>query len=388
MKYFTSSKLNNHSKTIFIILALVIFGIFITKYFQKHGALPASPPGVPVVVLKTKLQDLPITFSYPARVSGYRNVAVLSQVEGILKEILYNPGQMIVEGSNLFQIDPVIYLETLKNAEGKLQQAKSNLWQTERSFERAKRLYKVKAISLEELDIITANLQIAQSAVVQAQAGVMKAQTNLSYTLVKAPISGMISKEIQSVGSLISSRPDGNLLTYIVQTDPAYINFSFPTADYTKRQELIKRGKLFVGDDEKLKVAVRLDNFMYNIKGKLSFIDNFIDLKTQSILARAELKNPNNKLIPGAFVTAVVEGFNYKNIALVPDQAVIQTKDGPFLYVVTGERATMKKVELGEIANSNRIILHGLEDGDLVITEGMIKVRPHSEVKISKVVSQ
>jgi membrane fusion protein (multidrug efflux system) len=380
-------KLQNHFKSILAFSAICILGVFAYKYFQKPPGIVGKAGGAPVVVQQAKLQDVPITFSYPARITGYRNVAVLSQVDGVLKDILFAPGQMVEEDADLFQIDPIIYLESVKDAEGKLQVAQANLWQTERAFERANKLYKVKAVSLEELDIATANLKKAQSAVIQAQADVVKAQTNLSYTLVKAPVSGMVSKESQSVGSLISTRPDSNLLTYIVQTDPVYINFSFPTSEFMKRKELMKKGKLYSRNDEELEVAIKINNDLYDFKGKLSFVDNFIDLQTQSIKARAEVDNPSNKLIPGVFVTAIVEGLNYKKVALIPDQAIIQSKEGAFLYVVKGGKATMKKVDLGEMIKNNRIIREGLEEGDQVIIEGMIKVRPFSEVTISKVIS-
>lgn len=366
------------SRLIPIIIGLAVLGIlawFGYKMFgQKQDQAPQMPPPS-VSIVTVKPADIPLTFEYAGRTAGSKEVEIRARVSGILLERTYEEGSEVKAGQILFKIDPASF-------EASKAQQQALLTQTQRNWKRVEELYKEKAVSAKEYDD-------ARAAYEQAKANTDTARINLGYTTVKAPITGITSKEGLSEGSLVTA--DTSLLTRLTQLDPLYVEFSYPDADAVSQKQDVAAGKLLLPQDKKLRAEIHFgDGTVYEKEGIISFTDSIVDPETGTVRARAVLKNPDNAILPGLFVRVVVKGFSAAHAIAIPDRAIMQGPQGTFVYVVTPEnKAAIKPVTLGRLLKNGkeqplRLIDSGLQEGDKVITEGMIKVRPDSPVTLAE----
>ncbi len=357
-----------------VVLLLVIWLIFGHGKHDAQQQAGGAPPPPAVTVENIAPGDLPLTYEYSGRTAGSREVEIRARVSGILQKRTYVEGQWVQEGTTLFQIDPATF-------EAALSQAQAKMVQTQRDWKRAQDLLKEKALSPREYDS-------AQNAYEQAKAELKTARINLDYTTVAAPISGFTSKESLSEGSLVTANT--SLLTRLTQLDPIYVDFAYPDAEAIALRRNIAAGTVGLPTDEHLIAEIHLgDGRVYNHEGTIDFTDSIIDQETGTVRARAVVPNPEGTIFPGQFVRVVVKGFVQKNAIAIPDQAVMQSPAGQFVYIVGADnKVGMAPITLGELNGTMRLVESGLKAGDRVITEGMIKVHPGSDVTIDKTVDQ
>ena len=300
-------------------------------------------------------QDLPWNMEYPAQVVGSLDIQVRAQVGGILEARLYNEGEYVEAGTQLFQIDDEPYKVALEKASGALAQAQAEEKRTRRTYTRMKNLRADNAVSQQDYDNALSAYETAKANVQVAQAGVNDAQINLGYTRVTAPISGITGKEAQSAGSLIA--PDGasGLLTSMVQINPLHVNFSMPSSQFNQLAAGFNAGQISLGDttkdtppedeqayrdadanDVSVYVEAILPNGnLYPERGKIIFFDSSENVQTSSLEIKAEFANPEHRrlLMPGQFIRVRLVGVVYKNAVLVPTSAVLNTAQGLIAYV-------------------------------------------------------
>lgn len=330
------------------------------KEDKNNAAMIPPPPQITVVEVKPG--TIPLTYEYAGRIAGSREVEVRARVSGILLKRVYVEGQRVKEGDVLFKIDPEPLKATLAQAEAKFHQTESN-------WNRVALLYKEKAVSGRERDE-------ALSIYEQAKAELRTARINLNYTTVKAPITGVTSKEALSEGSLVQA--NSSLLTRISQLDPTYVNFAYPDAEALRQRHAASK------KNQQLSVMLKFgDGTTYPHEGQVDFTDSIIDTDTGTVQARAVAPNPESTLMPGQFVRVMIKGIVQENALAIPDQAVMQGPQGTFVYTVNAEgKAAIAPVTLGVSTEKGRIIEKGLKPGDRVIVEGLIKVRPDQPVQI------
>lgn len=350
-------------------VAVVFFGY--RAIFSGDAAPQHQMPPAPVTVEEVHIKDIPLTYEYSGRTAGSREVEIRARVSGILQKRTYVEGSEVEKGQLLFRIDPAPF-------EAALAQAKALMVQTERDWGRVSDLYREKAVSSREYDE-------ARSAYEQARAALKTAQINLDYTTVTAPITGVTSKEGLSEGSLVTA--DSSLLTRVTQLDPLYVEFAYPDSDAISQRMDIASGALTLPEDGKLRAEIHFgDGTVYPEEGVIDFTDSIIDAQTGSVRARAVVPNNGNNILPGLFVRVVVKGFTRPASIAIADRAVMQGPQGQFVYVVQDGNAAIKPIKLGTVITSEgkrlRLVTEGLEEGDAVITEGMIKVRPGAPVSI------
>jgi len=363
-------------------VALLAAGLF--------GAAVASPqaqPNMPppeVAVAEMRASDVPLTFEYAARISAYRHVEVRARVAGILLSRNYNEGAEVKEGDILFQIDPAPYEAARARAEAQLQQEQANLDRYTKDLDRAKQLFNRQVGTEKNFDDASANVALSKALVAAAEAQVKTAKLDLGYTTVTAPISGITSLDAMDEGSLVGTTADNSLLTEITQLDPAYVNFSFTDRELGQLRALIDSGRASRPDDG-LNVRIQFgDGGFYPAEAKVNFTDTTIDQQTGTIRARAVVPNPDRKLMPGQFVRAIVNGVILHKAYVVPQAAVMQGPQGPFVYIVGAEnKAEIRPVVLGREVEGGWLAESGVKDGDKVITEGVIKVRPGAPVVVA-----
>lgn len=344
---------------------------------SKHMPIPM------VAATKIVRKNIPMSLEAPAKITGSLEIQIRAQVNGILKARLFQEGQYVKQNEKLFEIDPAQYNAALTRAQGTLAQTESELRRTKRDYARMKKLHKEGAISQKEHDDSLSAFERASANIKVAEGSLHEAQINLGYTVVRAPISGIARKENQSVGNLISATNESSLLTSMVQICPLHANFSVSGTIWSGIAKKHVNGelKLLKFDDYKVQVILA-DGSFYQQIGKIIFVDSNVDNLTSSVSIKAEI--PNNEqqkvLLPGQFVRVKLIGAEYENALIVPVSALISVPDGFIVYTINADKKVESHSVTAELVNNDAIITSGLEEGDLVITEGIIKVRNGSTV--------
>ncbi|PTQ67427.1 efflux RND transporter periplasmic adaptor subunit [Pseudomonas sp. GV071] len=368
-------------------LSLITLSLFGTVSQAADAPAAPAPPPPEVTVEVAKAETFPIVLEYSGRTAGYREVQVRAQVSGILQQRTYEEGSKVKAGQVLFRIDPRPYQAALMRANGALAQAQARYRQTDRDLKRIRELQKKGFASESELDNAVSNFEQSKANVEAAKADVETSQINLDYTTVVAPISGITSKQTVSEGSLVvASDPNASLLTQLTQLDPLYVNFAYPDTAAERLREGVQSGKVSMPSDGKLFAQLKFgDGSDYPLEGRVDFTDSFVSSGTGTVSARAVVPNPNQNLLPGQFMRVVIKGLTRANAITVPERALLQGPKGTFVYVVDEQGlAHARQVTTGPTSEGRWVIEAGLNVGDKVIVEGVLKVRPESPVKASE----
>ncbi|GAU82078.1 efflux RND transporter periplasmic adaptor subunit [Bosea sp. BIWAKO-01] len=348
---------------------------------QAQGAAP--PPQVTVV--EVKAGKVPLTFEYAARVEASREVQVRAQVGGILLKRNFVEGAEVKAGDILFEIDPRRYEADVAKAKAQLQQAEAQLAQATRDAERYTRLAQSGSGTEKARDDALSAKELATASVAVAHADLNVAELNLGYTNVRAPISGVTSREELPEGSLIGTTGDSSLLTKITQLDPVYVIFNSSESEVAEVRALLEAQGIWERAGEVLSVKLTYgDGRVYAQPGVIDFASSGLDPETGTLRLRAVVPNPEHRLLPGQFLRAIVMGVVLNDAIVVPQAAVSQGPRGQFVYTVDSQgKAEARPVVLGRQVADGWIVTSGLKAGDKLITEGIIKVRPGAPVSIA-----
>lgn len=361
-----------------IIFAFTLSALVIACGKEDQPAQNAAMmQALPVSVLNVQPVAVPIQAEAVAQTEGAKEVEIRPRVGGILLKKLFEEGAAIKEGQPMFLIDPVPYQTQVAQVQALLAVQKARVDQTQREAERLRKLLETKSISQREHDNAVTDNAIAKASVQQYEASLHEAQLNLDYAKVKAPASGMAGRFLFSEGALVSANT--SLLTTIVQTSPIWVRFSL--SDY----ELAQLGGMLTSETVESIALILPDGTEYPEVGKLNFSASQIDpaLGTQQL--RAEFKNADKKLIPGQFVRVRVTTGSRDGVFLVPQTAVMTGDTGKFVYVAENDKdgktiATVRPIQEGGWQGQNWVVLEGLNQGDKVIVDNLIKVRPGAPI--------
>jgi membrane fusion protein (multidrug efflux system) len=351
---------------------------------NKGAGSASGPPPPEVVVVTVQPRDLPATFEYVGQVAGIREVEVRPRVSGILEHWNYKEGSAVQAGQSLFTIDPEPFKAALEKAEAELASAEASLSQAARNAARLKPLWEAKAVSQREYDDAVSTEQVGAANVKSAQAAVTQARLNLSYTRVEAPISGITSRALKSEGSLVDAQQ--TLLTTISQLDPIHVIFSFTETEHLGFTRAMSEGRLKLPKDGKFDVKLKLaDGSEYTRNGKVDFTDVRVNTNTGTIEARAVIPNPERLLRPGQFVRVQLSGAIRPAAISIPQRAVLEGPNTKMVMTVNAQGVVEPRpVQVGEWSGEDWIITGGLNPGDRVIVDGVVKARPGSPVKIAE----
>jgi membrane fusion protein, multidrug efflux system len=334
---------------------------------------PQAPPAPEVTVQTVDSQPVPLELTYPARTVGSREVEVRARVGGIVLKRRYQEGSRITQGQPMFQIDPEPVRARVASARAEVAVAKARLEEARLNRDRVLPLFEKNAVSRSRRDEAVSGFDVAQANLQAAESQLRMAQLDLEYTDVRAPISGLTSREVLSEGSLVSTDQQSSLLTKIVQVDPLYIEFTVPEAEAAMiRSGLAPANKSAPPPGVKL---VLEDGSEYPQPAQVTFVDNAVDVNSGTVRVRAVLPNENAQLIPGQFIRAKVEGVMLSSAVSVPRKAVMSGPQGSFVWLVGADsKAQMRPVQVGRSMGNNVIVTEGLQPGDRYIVEGVMKV--------------
>jgi membrane fusion protein, multidrug efflux system len=362
---------------------------FLLNGCKKEKASVATVQTVEVTAVKVEPRTVPITFEWIAQTESSRQVEIRARVDGILEKRVYREGSLVHEGEVLFEMERKPFEARLALAKAELGEQEARLANARQTLARVKDLSQKSVLSRQDLDDATNSERAAAAAVEAAKAKVTEAELNLSYTTIRAPITGLSSYATKHDGSYIGAGAD-SMLTYVAALDPIRVNFSVSENQLLRFRDEIKAGRLVVPPDDAFEVEVVLaDGQIHPQKGRLTFGDLAFSRDTGTYLVRAEVPNPEGDLRPGQFVHARLLGAVRPNAILIPKRSVLQGAQGSFVWVVGPQsKAELRPIELGDWYGDDWFVNEGLQAGETVVVDGGIKVQPGATLKVVEPAAQ
>jgi membrane fusion protein (multidrug efflux system) len=347
---------------------------------QKAGPAAGGPPPPEVAVLTVRAQSAPLSTELPGRVEASRVAQVRARVTGIVQKRLFREGSDVKAGQPLFVIDPAPYQAALESAKAGLAKARANEVQAAALATRYKPLREANAISQQEYVNAQAAQAQAEADVAAARAAVQTAQLNVDYATVTAPISGRIGRALVTEGALVS-QAEATQLALIQQIDPVFVNSTQPEADVSRLRQAARAAGGQPAQSTPVRIVLE-DGTELPQRGRLLFSDISVDPTTAQVTLRAEVPNPQSRLLPGMYVRARLVQGSIEGAILVPQQAVTRGSQADTVLVVGADgKPAPRPVKIAGAQGEQWIVLEGLKSGEQVIVEGFQKMRPGAPVK-------
>ena len=347
------------------------------------SAAPQAPQVSVAEVLKRPVTDYD---EFTGRFVAVERVEIRPRVSGYISSVSLTPGSEVKKGDLLFTIDPRPYEAALKGARADLARAKAQLELARSERDRAVKLLDQHAISKEEFDSRASSTEQGEANVEAAAAALDNAALNLSWTRIESPISGVVSREEVTAGNLVA--PGQTLLTTVVSVDKIYVEFESDEQVYLKYAALTRAGERGNARNSQLPVWIGLaDEKDTPHQGQMVFLDNALDAQTGTIRARALLDNKERRFTPGLFARVKLEGSAKYDAVLVNDSAIGTDQNVRYVFAVGADnKVEYRQVKLGPVVGDGlRVVRDGLKPGELVVVNGLQRVRPGVTIAPQKV---
>jgi multidrug efflux system membrane fusion protein len=347
-----------------------------------HSAVNAakSPPAAPVTVAEVIHRPLRDWSEFTGRLEAVQSVEIRPRVSGYIDRIGFEEGVRVKKGQILFRIDPRPFRAEAERQLAARTRALSELDLAKANHARAQRLIGENAISREEFERLSSADAVAASDLAAANAALSAAKLNLEFTEVRAPIDGRVSRALITQGNLVSS---DSLLTTIVSDDPVYASFDADEQTFLRYSR--NAANRTAGEDPVYMGLTDEKDFPH--RGRLNFVDNQVDRKTGTIRTRAVFANPDGIYTPGLFVRIRLVGRDTRDAVLIDDRAVGTDLGKKFVFVLKGDSTVeYRGVELGADVDGLRVVDGGLGVGEVIVVNGLQRVRPGALVSATKVI--
>ncbi|MEX0619871.1 MAG: efflux RND transporter periplasmic adaptor subunit [Pseudohongiellaceae bacterium] len=366
------------------ITAIVLAGGALAAWFISVQPTPEAAPGAnqsgmaappEVAVMTVREQTVELAEELPGRVYPYRIAQIRPQVGGIVTVRHFDEGASVEAGEVLYQIDPSRYTAAVDSAQARVLSARADLKAAELRAERFEELRSTEAISQQQYDDAEVALDKARAGLALTQAELSRAELDLEYTRVYAPISGRIGRSYVSEGALVTTG-QADPMAIVTQLDPVFVDISQSSSEHMQWRSNMS-------PDQKIRVTLRLGegSTAHAHEGQLQFSDVLVDQSTGSVQLRALFPNPEATLLPGLFVTARLH-LGSDQAVLIPQQALTRDESGAASVWVLqeGSVVTPRPVQVGRVVDDQWVIEEGLNPGDTLVVEGFQRITPGAAV--------
>jgi len=337
----------------------------------------AAPPAPEVTVAVPDQRDVQGYQEFTGRTEAIESVEIRARVAGVLERQTFEPSTLVKKGQLLFVIEPPPYVARRNQAAAEVQTWEAELARAKSDLERLEQAIRTNAVSQQEVDRARADVQQAEANLLGAKAELEQAELNLSYTEVRAPITGLVSRRLVDIGNLVGSG-ENTLLTTVAKINPIYAYF-----DVSERiilEMLNAQGKSVTSASAAADVVAYLglaneDGWPH--EGRLDYIDNTVNPNTGTIQVRGVFPNPDGLLFPGLFARIRIPTKVQKDALLVSERAIGTDLGGKYLLIVGEDNVVeLRHVELGQLEKGMRVIISGLNPGERYIVNGLQRARP------------
>ena len=367
-------------------IAGILAAALIVNGCQKKdsGGSPSAEAEQEVGVVVMKTEPVTLTMELAGRITPHMVAEIRPQVTGIIKDRLFTEGGYIKAGQPLYQIDPATYQAAYSSARAALAKSEANVFALRLKTKRYSQLVTTNAVSRQEYDDTASEFKQAEAEIEVDKAAIETARINLAYTRMIAPISGRIGRSFVTSGALVTANQASALAT-IQQLDPVFVDVTQSSADLLRLKRSLDSGRITddVAGQAKVKLLLE-DGSSYPLAGILKFSEVTVDQGTGSITLRALFPNPNNLLLPGMFVRAIVQEGVQERGMLVPQRGVTRDQAGNAVVLVVGEKDVVERriIQIERAVGDAWLVAEGLKAGERVIVEGFQRIRPGVTVKV------
>lgn len=363
------------------VLLMIVLG-FIGCSEEKTSAPPPPPPEINVV--EVQKQDVDIIVEYVGQTYGAFDISIRARVEGFLEGMHFREGSRVTKGQLLYTIDPQPYEAKVAEAKSNVAEAHTKLVKAESDLNRIKPLAEQNAVSKADLDAAEAQYGAAQASKEAAEASQRLSEIQLSYSIINAPISGIIGKTEAKTGDFVGREPNPVLLNVISRVDMILVQFSVPEADYLRWVRLYRDEKGEPVDEDNLEESIELilaDGSIHDHLGKMDFAGREIDPSTGTLLLQASFSNPDRILRPGQYAKVRLRERTVKDGLLVPQRCIMELQGQYSVYVVdSGNKVVKQRIETSGTIDDFWLVTSGLSEGDKIVIDALQKVRPEMEI--------
>ena len=370
-----------------LMLAIGLAALAVLDAGCSSSAQPKAPAPAEVSVAEVICKQIGDSDEFTGRLEAVNAVEVRPRVSGYLQSVHFKEGAIVRRGELLFQIDPRPFQAEVDRLKGDLSQAKAQRSRAQSDFERAERLHNNDGMSAEEYDRRAAVRNEAEARIASTEAALRGAELNLEFTQVTAPIMGRVGRAEITEGNLVESgAAQVKPLTTLVSLDPIYVYFDVDEQTYLKYARLTQSRRTSSHDLRSAALLGLADEDGFPHVGQVSFVDNQVSSSTGTIRLRATFANKNLALMPGLFARIRLQGGGVHGGCLAKEEAVVTDLNQKYVFVL-GKNNTLayRPVKLGPMAEGLRVVREGLHEGDVIVVNGLQRVRPGATVSPKKV---
>ncbi len=345
---------------------------------SRKSEAPPAPPPVPVAAAPVLQKTVPLTLRTIGNVEAYATVSVKALVGGELMKVHFREGQEVKAGDLLFTIDPRPYEAALREAQARLARDQALMKKAQDDARRYARLIQEDLISREQFDQVTATAQALEATVRADEAAVENARLKLGYCTIRAPLSGRTGSLLVHQGNIVKAEDEKKALVVIHQIQPIYVSFTLPELHFGALKEAMARGQVPV-------TAVIAGEGSQPVTGTLTFLDNSVDPATGTIRLKATFVNEAKRLWPGQFVEVNLRLADEVGALVVPARAVQTGQGEQFVFVVRPDKTvTYRPVTVKRQLEGEAVIEKGLAAGEIVVTDGHLRLVPGARVEVKE----
>ncbi|RHW75878.1 efflux RND transporter periplasmic adaptor subunit [Colwellia sp. RSH04] len=363
---------------------LIFIAVSLLSACQQEKVVPIPPE---VIVKEVNKDTVPIYGSYIGVTQASLDVEVRARITGYVEKVEFVEGSWVEAGQLLYLIDDKPYIAKRKQVLAQLEKDKAAYDKAKRDVTRLKPLYEQDAASQLDYDTALSTQEQARASVMSSQANLDEVDLELSYTKIKAPISGMIGGSQADIGALVGSGGI-SLLTTVQQIDPIYVTFNMSSLDYLnarRRMNTLLEKRKAEEQGKTLGGFVRItlpDDSEYKYRGDVSFTDPKVNPKTGTFKVRAVLPNPDSELLPGQYTSARIRLSEFNDAVVIDEEAVRVEQGGLYVLVVMPDNTVEYRfVMVKHYGEQGLVIDSGLNEGERIIIEGQHRARHGQLVK-------